>query len=154
MLVPSRPGARYCHKEQIFWALIFVTLPSAKERRRRFTDGCLSCLTLVMPGFIFRAPCMAISLTVQVRYGRQNGSDCKLFSGTNEFAGQITSALDALRTGGDFGAKFISDLATGSDNIDILSTTGRNVTQEGIIYVNPERNDDVPTERGNRNLPV
>jgi RHS repeat-associated protein len=81
------------------------------------------------------------------------GDDGKLYSGSNEFAGQITGALDDIRTGGDFGGKFVGDLATGKDNIEIRSTTGDNVTQDGILYVNPNAKQDAPTEKGVQRLP-
>jgi RHS repeat-associated protein len=81
------------------------------------------------------------------------GSDGKLYSGSNEFAGQITGALNELRTGGDFGAKFVGDLATGSDNIEIRSHTGNNVTDGSTLYVNPGADQSAPTEKGSQKLP-
>ncbi len=81
------------------------------------------------------------------------GSDGKLYSGSNEFAGQITGALNELRTGGDFGSKFVGDLATGSDNIEIRSHTGNNVTDGSILYVNPGADQSAPTEKGSQKLP-
>jgi RHS repeat-associated protein len=81
------------------------------------------------------------------------GSDGKLYSGDNKFAGQIVGALDEIRTGGEFGAKFIGDAATGSDNIEIRSYTGNNVTDGSILYVNPEADQSAPTEKGSQKLP-
>jgi len=81
------------------------------------------------------------------------GYDGKLYSGTNEFAGQITGALNELRTGGDFGAKFVGNLATGSDNIEIRSHTGNNVTDGSTLYVNPGADQSAPTEKGSQKLP-
>src|SRR5690606_10714874 len=80
------------------------------------------------------------------------GSDGKLYSGDNAFAKSITGALDEIRTGGDFGAAFIRD-AMGTDNIEIRSHTGNNVTQEGILYVNPGAEQSAPTEKGSQKLP-
>ena len=82
------------------------------------------------------------------------GSDGKLYAGTaGDFGNQIAAALDQIRTGGDFGAKFIGDLATGSDNVEVRPTTGNNVTQDGILYVNPGAEQSAPTEKGNQRLP-
>jgi RHS repeat-associated protein len=81
------------------------------------------------------------------------GDDGKLYSGDNAFAKQVTGALDQVRTGGDFGAKFIGDAATGSDNVELRSTTGNNVTQEGIIYLNPDAKQSTPTEKGSQLSP-
>jgi RHS repeat-associated protein len=81
------------------------------------------------------------------------GSDGKLYSGSNEFAGQISGALDEIRTGGDFGAKFVGDAATGKDNVEIHSYTGDNKTQDGILYVNPNADQSAPTEKGSQKLP-
>ncbi len=81
------------------------------------------------------------------------GDDGKMYSGDNDFAKQITGALDDIRTGGDFGAKFVGDLATGKDNLEIRSYDGDNKTQEGILYVNPSREQSAPTEKGNQKIP-
>jgi RHS repeat-associated protein len=81
------------------------------------------------------------------------GSDGKMYDGKDEFAGQITGALNDIRTGGDFGAKFIGDAATGKDNVEIRSYTGDNKTQEGILYVNPKADQYAPTEKGSQKLP-
>lgn len=62
-------------------------------------------------------------------------------------------ALNDIRTGGDFGAKFIGDAATVKDNVEIRSYTGDNKTQEGILYVNPSREQSAPTEKGNQKIP-
>ena len=81
------------------------------------------------------------------------GSDGKLYSGDNSFAKSIAEALDEIRTGGDFGAKFIGDAAVGKDNIEIRSYAGNNVTDGSILYVNPGVNQSVPTEKGSQKLP-
>ncbi len=81
------------------------------------------------------------------------GDDGKLYSGDDAFAKSITGALDEVRSGGDFGAKFIGDAATGSDNVDVRSTTGDNKTQDGILYVNPSAEQYAPTEKGKQKLP-
>lgn len=81
------------------------------------------------------------------------GTDGKLYSGNDAFAGQIVSALNELRTGGEFGSQFIGNLATGSDNIKIHSYTADNVTDGGILYVNPGADQFAPTERGSQRLP-
>ncbi|MBS4042289.1 MAG: hypothetical protein KGZ59_00535 [Chitinophagaceae bacterium] len=81
------------------------------------------------------------------------GTDGNLYSGDNEFAGQISAALDEIRTGGEFGAKFIGDAATGSDNIEIRSYSGNNVTDRNTLYVNSSADQSVPTEKGSQKLP-
>ncbi|MBU3745375.1 MAG: hypothetical protein FGM61_12670, partial [Sediminibacterium sp.] len=81
------------------------------------------------------------------------GSDGKLYSGDDNFAKSIAGALDDLRTGGDFGAKFVGDAATGSDNIDIKPYSGNNVTDGTTLYVNPNADQSAPTEKGSQRLP-
>jgi RHS repeat-associated protein len=81
------------------------------------------------------------------------GDDGKLYNGKDEFAGQITGAIDQIRTGGDFGAKFIGDAATGNDNVEIHSYTGDNKTDGGNLYVNPKADQYAPTEKGSQKLP-
>ncbi|MGN6196292.1 MAG: RHS repeat-associated core domain-containing protein [Ginsengibacter sp.] len=81
------------------------------------------------------------------------GEDGKLYGGKDNFAASITGALDEIRNGGDFGSKFITDAATGADNVDMRYTNGDNKTQDGILYLNPSREQIVPTKKGNQKAP-
>ena len=87
-------------------------------------------------------------------YGFLDGSGA-IYSGSEAFVGDVTTAIDKIRTGGDVGKGLVNDLMTSTNGTEIVNRSSNSADEAKGDYItwNPKGTTSAPDTKGSTTRP-